>query len=296
MLVAWAARVAWVAAVEVRLFALLVVLSAGVACESAPAPPAPVPTASTGLAAPVVGPKITVQFDDEVRDVALGKVPLSLADVLPEAGRDPVSWRELSAKSSDGKRTLAVQRFAEKYANHDVRLYVDDQGRPAVGIFRRMRADMPAHVKATLAKPHIVLVDAESVQVRTKEVVVPKREQPPLTVSIDGVDKKLTPSDLAGLNKASPPGEQPRQRQRKGWRLQDVIGLVTPLSSVAHVKLLNDADDSLMVKGDALVKDELVVLLRYNNRGALGLTSWDVAKGGEPRRMRDVVKLVIASK
>jgi hypothetical protein len=265
--------------------------------ESAPRAGAPsvASSATPSAAAPVASQKITVRFDGRARDVPVTKIQRNLADLLPPEGRDPKVWRELRADSADGKRTLAVSDFSKKYREHDVRVFVDDEGRPAVGIFRRVRPDMAAHVKAKLKEPHVVLVDAATIDIRTE---VTKREAPKkqrLSMVVAGAEQELAAAKLEALDMAMPPGKHQRGRRRnRGWRLRDVVGLAADLSKVARVELVDGDGDELVVDGDELRGKGSVVLLRYNNRGELGATSWTA--DGESRRLRGVVKLVVDTK
>lgn len=287
---------------------LVVMVALVVACDDpAPPAPAPAPSASTVRSADPNAITLTVKFDDDEKVVTVSKIPVSLSEVLPASMRDQKTWRELLAKSIDDKRTMGVRQFAEKYRAHDVRIYVDAKGRPAVGIFRRIRDDMPAHVKAKLKKPHIVLVDAKWVHVRTKEAPAAESPHADVTVVFDGSEKKLDAAALSKLQKQEPPrdsgkkkadgagrAESRGKRARNGWRLRDVVALFTDVATVAHVKLVTEDRDSLMIKGDALAKEDTMVLLRFNNRGGLGVSSFD--GDGPPRRMRGVTKIIIASK
>ncbi len=268
-------------------------------CEDSGARVSPAPTTLTSTASSATATtalSIVLRLDDEERAVEVTRIPRLLTAVLPESARDPKTWREIRAGSVDERRTLAVQRFAEKYREHDVRLYVDDEGRPSVGIFRKIRADMPAHVKAKLAKPHVALVDAAWLAVRTREIQAPADRNVPLMVSIDGVKQAVGRDRLSALARVSPPDEEQQGRRRKrGWRLQDVVGLVTDMRSVARLTLLSKDEDSMTIQPRALVKNEVVVLLRFTNRGGLSASSWPIARTGPPTRLRDVGQIVIVS-
>lgn len=273
---------------------------AGIGCEQAPvAPPtaSTAPTATSSSSAVSPAPKVTVMFDDTKLDVEVTGAR-SLRDVLPERGRDPSTWRELGARSVDGKRTLGVKQFADKYPAHEVRLFIDDGGRPSVGIFRAIDDAMPTHVRARLTKPHIVLVDVATVTVRTMETPAPAEPAlTPLKVSFDGSERELSVRDLAALTEASPPGRAAGRGRntQKGWPLAAVVGLVTKLESVAFVKIVG-GDDSIVVKGEALRQKDALGLLRHNRRGVLSFMIWETGERSKPRRVRKVSQLVVASK
>jgi hypothetical protein len=236
-----------------------------------------------------------VSFGGQERQVAVSAPQQRLLDVLPPEGRDASKWRELHAKTDDG-RSLTLRRYADDYADYDALLYRDASGNPALGIFRRITPDMPARARRDAEKPHLALANPTHIEIRTDEVAeAPKPEN--LTVVLDGSEQTFDLARLAALPRKEPPsGKGSRGKGGMvGVELRDVVDLIQGVDGVAHVKLVARDEDLLLVRGEALRDPEARALLRMNRRGQLGLSLWE-KPGSEPRRLRDIVKLIIATR
>lgn len=239
--------------------ALLFALACGGSKDSPPALP---------------GPTVEITVDEDApQSVTLGSVRPLAALVGPQ----PAAWLEVSASTKDD-RELELTRPATKYPDAEVRLYID-QGRPALGVFRQITADMPADIQRIARQPIVALVGVTEVTIRTRA-----ETYPPLTLRIDGRDQPITDS-LPALPRH--PSKRPRER---GWELGVLVGLgVPPERSVTSVRL-HTKGGTISPIDAALLRDPNAVLKR-NRHGAYVFRMWDTKPTLE---VRDVTLIEIS--
>jgi len=280
---------------------LAFILVCGCADDAARSTTAPTPRASLSASSePVTWAPVVVRFDGEkmaaIEAAAISERTL-LASLLPEEQRDTSQWRSLTARSADGTRTLDLQRFAVDYADFDVALYIDPKHGPSVGLFRRLGGrKVPAHVREAMSKPHLRLVGAAFVEVRTREVPKPPEpEQSTLVLSLGSKTRSLTPADLAELTMSKPPeleGARPRgkrRRQRAGWHLREVLSSLSKPEAIAYV-VAHGPKRTLRIEGP-WTDDRRVPLLRRTRRGHLELSIWTSSRAEPEERLKNVTKL-----
>jgi hypothetical protein len=130
---------------------------------------------------------------------------------LAELVSAPVAtWREIEAPQPGGPTLVAV-RLDELYRDQDAVLYLDD-GKPALGMFRRVAADAPQTIRELAATPTIAQAGISEVRIRTREVAPAK--PPPLTL-VAG-DRRCALDDAA-LGAITPAGTGRGGADRRYW-------------------------------------------------------------------------------
>lgn len=219
---------------------------------------------------------------------ASGRVALTSA--LPAEA--PISaWRELVATSRDGRRTLDIARFAEKYREFEVILYRDPQQGPALGLFRKPSPSLPAHLRAKLAEPHLALTDVATIAIRTKERPEDRADgAAALSLALGGAPRNVSAAELERLDKVLPPGLAARDRggagKKAGWPLAKVLAMVGSKADVGPLVARNDTGETLAIP--AADKNGPVVLLRLNQRGMFELSLWPSGATEPSARLRGV--------
>jgi len=220
-----------------------------------------------------------------------------LVTLMPEGQRDASQWRSLTARSADGTRTLELQRLRQDYAEFDVALYLDQKHGLSVGIFRRLGdRKVPPHVRQAMSKPHLRLVGASHLEVRTREVPAPPEPEPSKLVLVLGSKTRtLESADFAKLPSSGPPkleGAEPRgkrRRQRQGWHLRQVLALLSKPEAVAYV-VAHGPKRTLRIDGP-WDDEKRVPLLRRTRRGHLDLAVWSSNRAAPDERLKNITKL-----
>lgn len=232
--------------------ALLLAMACGRRSEPPPAP---------------VGPSLEITVDEaDAERVTLDVAPRPLAAVV---GPQPAAWLVVTASSADG-RDLELTRPATTYPDAEVRLYVDE-GRAAVGVFRRITADMPADIQRIARQPIIALIDVTEVTVRTRLETFA-----PLVIRVDGRDQMISDA-LRTLPRR--PSKRPRER---GWELAAIVALAVPPERTIAVVRLHAKDGTVMPLDAALVRAPEAVLKR-NRHGEYVFRMWDTKPAVEVR-------------
>jgi hypothetical protein len=252
---------------------LLVALQA--TCRSDPSPTA----ASSASAVPTAAANaVVVRLDGKTVE------RLESADLVERrllhriVGRETSSWQRLSATSRDG-RALRLDDFGRAYPEHEVRLFRDERGRLALGVFRLASPSMPARVKAKLASPHLVFVAPVTVDVHTVAADTPEAPtRRSLEVTRGEERRTLAPGELEALE------PRPGRGRMRGWSLADALALhrrVAPHGILAY----GASGDPLWVSPTQLAEHQ--ARLRYNQRGMLKLTLFD-ADEASTKTVRDL--------
>jgi len=210
-------------------------------------------------AVPPPGPTVELTVDDgDTTAVTMGSAARPLAAVV---GPQPAAWLEVRASTADG-RDLELTRPATKYPDAEVRLYMD-QGRPALGVFRHITADMPADIQRIARQPIVALAGVAEVTVRTQLETFA-----PLTIRLEGRDQVITES-LRTLRLH--PSRKPRER---GWELGAILALAVPPDRAITAVRLHTKDGTAMPLDVALVRNPSAVLKR-NRHGEYVFRMWD---------------------
>ncbi len=224
-----------------------------------------------------------------------------LAELLAETGVDVQDWTLVELRADDGRR-MPLARPAATWPDQDLLLFRDEDGRSAIGLFRRPDATMPETVLALLAEPTLRFVLPASIRVHTS--AVPEGAEgasPALVVELDGeVLVRLSLEELAALEATPHTGRgEGDGRRRKGdraglsntWPLADVVASVVPLERVCEVRLFDAAGTEESWPADALRNETAPeALLKANRRGEL---VFRVASEG--RELRGVTRLALRS-
>ncbi len=237
---------------------------AGCREEAPPAPPAG------------PGPSVQLALDGAARRVAISQ-PIALTRLVDAA---PSTWLEVRAETDDG-RALELPSPSTTYPDREVRLYLDE-GRPALGVFPPITADMPPDVAARARQPTATLAPISRVSVTTHRV----DSRPPLTIVIDGAEHALTADQLDTLLPAT--GGPPRAQ---GWPLADVIGLAAGSRTFRTVRIV--ADEDLTLGTHALRAPQQQALLRLNHHGEYVFRVWESGRQSPTYERHHVTKIVL---
>jgi hypothetical protein len=281
-------------------------------CDDKPAPAAAGSAAATSSAAPTSSATVAIVFDgekSEAKIVSGERRPLS--EFLPGEGRDPKSWRQLLVKSSDGRKLNIVQ-YADRYEHHDVLLYLDDESRLTLGIYRQLRPGMPEHAKRSLEHAHMQLVNATEVVVRTTEEPLAKGERPHLEIRVGDAVQMLSADELDALESKPRPGKgkkmKPKGKERKegkegkerkgqaSWHLADVVALSKEKGPFEIIAVVDSEQGEVELDIEVLTDEKRWPALRYNRRGLLAFDLHDVETGKRINRLRGVVAIRLERK
>lgn len=234
---------------------LLVLVLLLVACGNEPSGPDAPP-------APVDGLPVLLDGVEVARYV--GPEPVALSTLLPEGRRDPADWVLLGASSSDG-RNFASRNPARRYRGQSVRLYVDDEGRPSLGIF------------GTRARAAVGLHGPDAVEVHTKPP--PPPAAPPkatIHVQVPGEGRaSLSAEALAGL----PLKTDPRGKTAS-WSLEELVRLRVGNRTITAIELVLDEQGTVTrIEGTELADPARAWLIKHNRRGELRIQEWLVDSG-----------------
>lgn len=270
---------------------LVLCLTIGVfGCKDEPSKPGPsaasgaVSASATGSLRVVEEAPIEVSEDGNLtRRVAVADLeePVALSSLVKSA---PDEWVWLQVKSADG-RAMTIADVTETYDDHDIRLYLDAERRPSVGVFRRIPSHASPAVRRKLAQPRPFVVGATSLELRTVPMPTAERERRSVVVSRGGREVTLKPAQLEALKRVHARGGG---RRKAGWRLEDVVkasGL-----GLGDVVLIDAEGKRAPVTASQLADDAVVALLRYNRRGLLRFSLYDA--GPKPiAQLRDVRRI-----
>lgn len=219
----------------------------------------------------------------------------SLVDGISAAGK---SWTGVIAVSSDNMRRFAIDDFPKTFGSHSLELFVDDQGRPCVGVFRQIAEGALEHVRAFHLKPKRLIVDVGIVELHREALPPMATERDPLTITIGGVTTKLSSKQLHGLPLT--PAFVSRAEGGKGhnrnWHLQDVVATQLAPAEVKTVRVINAQGDAVELTGDSLADTKRRPLLRYNRNGVLILERWSEGNSKPDAKLRNVVRLEVVAR
>jgi hypothetical protein len=259
------------------LLALAAVAALGVACGSRTSkerepPPERAPAAAPGdAAAPVGGVSLRVDGEEVAR---LGVADLAARPTLASlvAARAPAAaWRHVSAEVPGGP-TLQLVRPADTYADQDAVLYLDGD-RPALGLFRRVSAAAPAHVRDLAATPTLAQAGVAVIDVRTREAARPAVPAPAVAMRAGDQACALDAAALAGLPRAGASGGG--AEERPSWDVRDLArACFGPAVVVAAVRA-----PGLDVDAATLARADRAVVVKRNRRGELRVRLVDPTAG-----------------
>ena len=242
-------------------------------------------------------PDVTLHLDGEavVRLAAADLVGRpAVVDLLPVRARDPAGWTVVRAFGVR-RSQFALEEPTKHLAQRDLRLYLQEDGMPAVGLFRRPREGMTPEALATLAQPGLFLPRVTDVHVWTVEE--PRRAEgeqgPVLLVTVEGADtqERIPAARLDTL----PVATADAGAGHEGHRVLDVVGLVVDAARVERVRIVGGGGEPLLLTREQLRAPGVAALLRVNKRG---LWAFDMAgrlPSGAPQtgRRRGVTRLVV---
>lgn len=246
-----------------------------------------------------------------------------LTALLPPAASEAADWHLLEASGSETSN-LSLRNFKEVYSEHHVRLQRDDHGRPTLAVLRKPRPDLPAHLQAKLAAPHLQLVNVTKVEVWTVPPPVPSGDESgKLEIRVAGrPPRALEPSDFNGLASAAggndadseagtdggvvaaadaETGKGTRRRAQNGergsgtWELRDVLRLVAPLENIVSATIIDGNAAATQVSAAALAAADPHYVLKLNRRQEFNvkLVSSKASRARENLRNIKVIELTL---
>jgi len=214
----------------------------------------------------------------------------ALEAALPESARDPASWKLVEAFGLS--RHLRLPEPAKTYRDQDLVLYLDAEGRPSLGVFRRDRPELSAEVRRLIREPTVALVAAAEVRVWTAPPPTQKPDAWDLAVTVDGAETRLAAAALLALPEveSGEPAEggtgggrgqgRKGKRGRQGWLLADVIALGTKGKTPTMVVLHGGGDARVEVGLEALgARTGRIAVFKRNKRGETLYRIVDAATG-----------------
>lgn len=208
----------------------------------------------------------------------------------------PETWRVLEARAAG--RIMQVRDPATRYRDQDVALFLDDAGRPSVGIFRRDRPELTEEVRRLIREPTVALRDASTLELRTREDTRPAPKTPELLVVVGAQEPQalagnrlqgLTPLEGAPHGDGMPRKEKPnRRRKGRSYHLADVLALVVS-SPIASARLVS-GDGREVVVDQALLAARAGTMpsLKLNRRGQFNYRPVGASDGPQLRDIRRV--------
>jgi len=210
------------------------------------------------------------------------------------------TWLVLEARSPG--RVLRVPEPTTRYHEQDFCLFLGDDGRPAVGIFRRDRPELTPEVRALIREPTLALTAATSVHVRTHAEPTGATPAAPSVAVVTGDEepRSLTGDRLATLRPFEPggnaedamheKGEGKRNRRSKGggYHLADVLALIET-RPIGSVRLVTGAGQEVVVDRALLdARSGLVPTLKLNRRGQFNYRPVGAERGPQLRDVRRI--------
>jgi hypothetical protein len=249
---------------------------------------------------------LTILLDGEAIGV-LEAAALRPRVLLQEAVEPPLpappTWLVLEGRAKN--RLLRVLDPATRYKEQDVYLYLDAEGRPAVGIFRRDRPELTEQTRRLIREPTIALVQAESVHIRTQPEPEKTTAGPSLLVVTTGEEPRplraeaLRALPLADLlhegGQEKRRGASKRSKKGGGYHLADALALVET-RPIASVRLIAADGTELVLEASALQERTAPLpLLKLNRRGQFQFrSSGGGADGAGPApQLRGLERIVI---
>ena len=160
-------------------------------------------------------------------------------------------------------------------------LFLAEDGRPSIGLFRRIDPSWPEDVKEELSGPRVQLVGAVEVRVLTKE---PEPVSATLVLRVQGRPPlELSGERLASLPSAPAP-EAPRGSglgrltKLPAWHLADVVSLQAEPDTVAWVRLVGASGAELLIEPELLRSREDPRPLLHEGQGTWKLVVWTVPR------------------
>ncbi len=201
---------------------------------------------------------------------------LHLNEAIAKGLPDYKTWLVLEARSPS--RVLRIEEPAKRYRDQDVILFLDDGGRPALGIFRRDRPELTEEVRRLIKKPSLALYAATSIHIRTVPQAKPNKDAKSLeVVTLSEQPQRLTSDQMNQLKPfelsqtpatdRSKKGNPNSRRKRRGYHLADVLDLVES-RAIALARLITaDGDDITVSKALLDARTGVVPTIMLNRRG-----------------------------
>ena len=233
------------------------------------------------------GPAIPIYVDD----APAGSVPIAslgeraaLTTFLPAQARDATKWHMLEAETADGRR-LHVQRPAQTYAGQNALLYLDEQKRPSLGLFRPDQPGLAPAVRELAARPTVSLSGVVAIRVRV-------HERPPVAVATHRIevvaDGQPKPAIGADDLSALPVREPPHGGKAGARDLLDVVALRVPRNRVGKLHLVGKPEAV-----DVDTRVPRIMLLKFNRKGEARVRCWDQL-GRVLFEIRDLARIEVA--
>lgn len=226
------------------------------------------------------GPSVKLYVDEkEVATVPVTASPVPLASLLPAAAADPTKWRRLEGRATGG-RFLDVRQPTTTYQDGEARLYLQ-QGAPAVGLFRPVRAGLPEHIAKIARQPAVSLTDVVDIRIYT-------RDPPPVVVAELALEATgMPPSTLVPEDLEELPEVKGKDGSRaRGRTLADVIAHRLH-GNIERVTVEGRDGRTHTVAASELADPQL--LLKVNNKNQWVFKVW--AGGEAVTEIRDLVRL-----
>ncbi|HUH02723.1 MAG TPA: hypothetical protein VML75_12075 [Kofleriaceae bacterium] len=184
----------------------------------------------------------------------------------------PGEWRLVTGRG-EGGRELYIRDPARAYDGHTIKLYRDQRGQPAVGVFRNPRPTTPRQLEGLAGAPVIYLTGVASIDVRTQKEDLPAAKEPSLELRVPGTGGPITleGTQLQALAALEPPD---RRESSTGWSLADVIGAGHALDGAPAVQLIGEGGATLDIPAGALTDPTQILLLKLNRRGQYRFKWW----------------------
>lgn len=181
-------------------------------------------------------------------------------------------WRLVTARG-DGGRELYIRDPARAYEGHTIKLYRDQRGKPALGVFRNPRTATPRQLEGLAAAPVIYLTDVASIDVRTQKEELPEAKDPSLELRVPGAGGPIT---LEGTQlQALTAMKAPDQRESStGWSLADVIRAGHAVAGAPAVQLIDEGGGTLDIPAGTLTDPTQILFLKLNRRGQYRFKWW----------------------
>jgi len=214
------------------------------------------------------GPTVQVVVDEDAAVTVTVDRAIPLRSVVSPA---VASWLEVRGETSGGQWI----ELPTKGSGSEIRLYLD-QGRPAIGTFVPVTADMPPEIARIASQPTASLPDIATVRVITK--------RPPLSsivVEVAGVATTLAGEKLWEL-----PGIR-GEKHVQGWALADVIDLASQ-QPANRAEVIGATTLPI-----AAFEPNRLYVLKLNQRGEYVFRVWERGARTPMQEVRRVAKIVV---